>query len=83
LPCYEHIALEDREVVVVFEGDVTVKLEGQLALERRVAFLWGRGARPPEAYLPDSSKTRVADYLASEAGGTMAELRLLVCPYKA
>jgi hypothetical protein len=52
LPCWEHVALDGREVYVVFDSDVTTKAEVQLALERLVAFLEGRGATVRVVYLP-------------------------------
>lgn len=53
LPCWDHVALEGREVYVVFDSDVMVKREVQLALERLVAFLEDRGARAQVVYLPE------------------------------
>jgi hypothetical protein len=84
LPCWSHVALEGREVLVAFDSDVMTKPEVQLALERLVAFLEGRGARVLVVYLADAkegSKVGVDDYLA--AGGTVAELRLLARPFEA
>ena len=52
LPCWDHVALEDREVYVVFDSDVTTKAEVQLALERLVDFLEERGATVRVVYLP-------------------------------
>lgn len=83
LPCWEHVALEGREVLVAFDSDVMVKPEVQLALERLVAFLEGRGATVLVVYLsdaPDGSKVGVDDYLAG--GGTVAEMRLMARRYK-
>ncbi len=54
LPCWQHVALDGREVYVVFDSDVMVKPEVQLALERLVAFLEGRGARVQVVYLPEA-----------------------------
>jgi putative DNA primase/helicase len=53
LPCWQHVALDGREVYVVFDSDVMVKPEVQLALERLVAYLEGRGARVQVVYLPE------------------------------
>jgi hypothetical protein len=83
LPCWEHVALEDREVLVAFDSDVMVKPEVQQALERLVAFLEGRGAKVLVVYLsdaPDGSKVGVDDYLAD--GGTVAEMWLIARRYK-
>jgi hypothetical protein len=52
LACWEHVPLSGREVLVVFDSDVMVKPEVQLALERLVAFLEGQGARVRVIYLP-------------------------------
>jgi len=84
LPCWSHVTLEGREALVVFDSDVMVKPEVQLALERLVAFLQGQGAAVRVVYLPDApdgSKTGADDYLA--AGGTVAGLKLLARPYEA
>ncbi len=83
LPCWSHVALEGREVLVAFDSDVMVKPEVQLALERLVTFLEGRGAAVLVVYLSDAedgSKVGVDDHLAR--GGSVAELRLLARPYK-
>jgi hypothetical protein len=79
LPCWDHVALQRRRVYVVFDSDVMVKPEVQLALERLVAALEGRGAEVLVAYLPGPEKG-VDDYLA--AGGTVEELEDLARPYQ-
>lgn len=53
LPCWDHVALEGRECYVVFDSDVMVKPEVQLALERLATFLKGRGAVLQVVYLPE------------------------------
>jgi hypothetical protein len=53
LECWNYVALDGREVYVVFDSDVMVKREVQLALERLVAFLTGRRARVQVIYLPE------------------------------
>jgi hypothetical protein len=53
LPCWDHVALEGRECYVVFDSDVMVKPEVQLALERLATFLQGRGAVLQVVYLPE------------------------------
>ncbi len=53
LPCWEHVALEDRETYIAFDSDVTLKVEVQLALERLVGALEERGARVQVVYLPE------------------------------
>ena len=55
VPCWDHVALEGREVYVVFDSDVMVKEGVQLALERFVAFLEERGALVRVVYLPEPS----------------------------
>lgn len=54
IPCWDHVALEGRQVYVVYDADVMVKAEVQLALERLVAALEGRGARVLVVYLPET-----------------------------
>ena len=85
LPCWDHVALEGREVRVVFDSDVVVKPGVQLALERLVAALGERGARVLVVYLPDGDeasgeKVGVDDYLV--AGGTVDDLRALARPFE-
>src|SRR5215204_217060 len=82
LRCWEHVALEGREVFAVFDSDVMLKENVQLALERLVAALEPRGATVKVIYLSnagDNSKVGVDDYLA--AGGTVEELVDLAQPY--
>ena len=78
LPCWDHVALKGREVLVVFDSDVMAKEGVQIALERLVEALEERGADVLVVYLPDGrggKKVGVDDYLV--AGGTVAELRAL------
>jgi len=79
LPCWDHVALEGRRVYVVFDSDVMLKAEVQLALERLVGALTGRGAEVLVIYLPGSQKG-VDDYLA--AGGTVPDLEEMARPYR-
>ena len=53
LPCWDHVALDGRECYVVFDSDVMVKPEVQLALDRLASFLRGRGAGVQVVYLPE------------------------------
>ncbi len=53
LPCWDHIRLDVRRVYIVFDSDVMVKPEVQLALERLVAALEARGADVMVVYLPE------------------------------
>ena len=83
LPCWDHVALEGRDVRVVFDSDVVVKPGVQLALERLVGTLEARGARVLVVYLPDAedgSKVGADDYLV--AGGTVEGLRALAHPFE-
>lgn len=83
LPCWDHVQLRGRTVNVVFDSDVMVKPEVQLALERLAAALTHRGAEVQVVYLPDASggaKAGVDDYLA--AGHTVGELRILSRKYE-
>ena len=77
-PCFDHIRLEDREVIVAFDSDCMSKAGVQDALAALVAALKARGALVKVIYLPDAadgSKQGVDDYLA--AGGTVRELLML------
>ena len=79
LPCFDHVALEGREVTIVFDADVMVKAEVQSALGRLIPPLERRGAVVRVAYLPGPEKG-VDDYLA--AGHSMRELRALAREFK-
>jgi hypothetical protein len=77
-PCFDHIRLEGREVLVAFDSDCMSKAGVQEALEALVRALEGRGALVKVIYLPDAadgSKQGVDDYLA--AGGTVKEMLVL------
>ena len=74
-PCFDHIRLEGREVLVAFDSDCMSKAGVQTALEALVRALEGRGALVRVVYLPDApdgSKQGLDDYLA--AGGTVREV---------
>jgi DNA-binding transcriptional ArsR family regulator len=78
LPDWDHVALQDRRAYVVYDSDVMVKEGVQLALERLVKALEGRGADVLVVYLPDGEggeKVGADDYLV--ASGTVAELQIL------
>lgn len=67
LPDWEYVALEGRQVYIVFDSDVMLKREVHEALERLAAFLAHRGASVAFIYLPpgpDGAKVGVDDYLA-------------------
>jgi hypothetical protein len=74
LPCFDHIALNGRRVFIVFDADVMVKENVQLALGRLVTALERRGANVLVIYLP-GQQGGVDDYLV--AGGTVNELKML------
>ena len=75
---WELIALNDRQVYIVFDSDVMVKGPVRQALNRLVRFLESRGARVRCIYLPDTEggsdgrKQGVDDYLV--AGRTIEGL---------
>ncbi|MDP9439274.1 MAG: DUF3854 domain-containing protein, partial [Actinomycetota bacterium] len=74
-PCFDHIRLEGREVLVAFDSDCMTKAGVQEALAALVAALEDRGALVKVIYLPhapDGSKQGIDDYLA--AGGTVREM---------
>src|SRR5260370_1903665 len=52
LPEWESIALNGRNVYIVFDSDVTLKPQVHAALARLKAFLESRGARVRVVYLP-------------------------------
>lgn len=56
LPCWDHIRLDGRRVYIVFDSDVMVKPEVQLALERLVVALEDRGADVMVVYLPEVAR---------------------------
>ena len=76
---WEAIALNDREVFICFDPDVTRKREVWQALDRLRAFLERRSAHVTVLYLPagaDGQKVGLDDYLA--AGNGEGELLALV-----
>jgi Domain of unknown function (DUF3854) len=77
-PCFDHIRLEGREVIVAFDSDCMAKANVQDALAALVAALEVRGAAVKVIYLPDApdgSKQGLDDFLA--AGGTIREMFML------
>jgi hypothetical protein len=75
LPDFESIALNGRDVYVVFDSDVMEKESVHMALARFVPVLRQRGARVRIVYLPpgtDGAKVGLDDFLA--AGGTRGQL---------
>jgi hypothetical protein len=78
LPDWEDVALNGREIYVVFDSDVMLKPEVHRALERFKTFLEGRSAHVRLIYLPTGEgrkKQGVDDYLA--AGRTVDDLLTL------
>ena len=69
LAAWESIALNDRDVCVVFDSDVATKAEVAGALRRLQSFLEGRGAKVKIIYLPGTDggfflETRTQNSLA-------------------
>ena len=67
LPEWEDIALNGREVFIVFDSDVMTKKPVHTALARLKGFLEHRGAKIKLIYLPgdDANKQGVDDYLVA------------------
>ena len=83
LPCWRHVRLGGRPVVVVYDADARTNPDVQRALGRLVAMLEALGAWVRVVYLPEvggDSKAGVDDYLA--AGGTVEDLRELARPFE-
>jgi putative DNA primase/helicase len=79
LPEWEHVALNERVVYIVYDNDVTRKTTVQQALRALRSFLQDRQALPQVIYLPDSEyKVGVDDFLAQ--GHTMEDLLALAEP---
>jgi hypothetical protein len=53
LPCWDYVPLQGRTVNVVFDSDTLTNPSIQLALERLVTLLEGRGASVYVVYLPE------------------------------
>jgi len=79
LPDWERVALNDRDVYIVFDSDVITKPQVQGALRRLRGFLAQRGARPVTVLLPANgqSKVGVDDFLLTH---TVPELLALTTP---
>jgi len=75
---FDFVALNGRDVRLVFDSDVMVKPQVRAALDRLTAVLQRKGAHVAAVYLPHGKdgKTGVDDYLA--AGHTVEELEALV-----
>ena len=75
---WEHVALNSRDVYIVFDSDVMTKRAVHAALVRLKAMLERRGARVKLIYLPTgdgATKQGVDDFLA--AGGSVDDLLAL------
>jgi hypothetical protein len=83
LPCWQHVRLRGRRVIIVFDADAQTNPSVQEALRRAVTMLESLGAVVLVVYLPavnGDGKAGVDDYLA--AGGTVKELRLMAAAYQ-
>jgi hypothetical protein len=83
LPCWQHVRLGGRRVIIVFDADAQTNPSVQEALRRAVTMLESLGAVVLVIYLPavnGDGKAGVDDYLA--AGGTVKELRLMAAAYQ-
>jgi Domain of unknown function (DUF3854) len=83
LPCWQHVRLRGRRVIIVFDADARTNPDVQEALRRAVRMLEELGAVVLVVYLPavnGDAKAGVDDYLA--AGGTVKELRMMARPYE-
>src|SRR5829696_7308324 len=83
LPCWRHVRLSGRTVIIVYDADARTNANVQEALRRLVVMLEGLGARVLVCYLPavdGDGKAGVDDFFG--AGGTVAEVRLMAAPYK-
>ena len=75
LPDWEQVALNNRDVYVAYDSDVTAKPGVRAALARLKAFLEGHGAAVSIVYLPPvegGGKVGLDDFLA--AGNSVADL---------
>lgn len=75
LPEWDYVAIEDREIYLVFDSDVMVKESVHRALERVSDFLSAKGGKVRFVYLPPGDhgeKQGVDDFLAS--GKTMKDI---------
>jgi hypothetical protein len=83
LPCWRHVRLRGRRMIIVFDADARTNPDVQEALRRAVRMLEDLGSVVLVIYLPavnGDGKAGVDDFLA--AGGTVAELRLMAAPYQ-
>lgn len=72
---WEHIALNDRHVCIVFDNDVMTKRDVRNALERLTNWLQSKGAVVSIAYLPATGKKLgVDDYLLDHSMQDLGQL---------
>lgn len=82
LPCWDHVTLEGRRVIVVYDADARTNHHVQEALRHLVTMLKGRGAEALVVYLPPMNgdgKASVDDYLV--AGGGVEDLLAMAAPF--
>lgn len=81
-PDFEHIALRNREVRLVYDSDIMLKRQVGRSLARLAQWLTAKGAMVWVVYLPSSAgeKIGVDDYLA--AGHSLAEIDALCRPWE-
>jgi P4 family phage/plasmid primase-like protien len=81
LPDWEYVALNDREVIVAFDSDITTKPNVCAAMKALWHLLRSKHARPASVRWPEAfqqEKWGVDDFLAR--GHTLDELRAMVPP---
>ncbi|MFI5041718.1 MAG: DUF3854 domain-containing protein [Acidimicrobiales bacterium] len=77
LPDWEYVALNDREILVVFDSDVTENPSVEAAMQRLGALLEQRGAQVRVTYLPagdHGAKVGLDDWLVANADTERSEL---------
>ena len=78
---WHDVALNDRRVIIAFDGDIARKESVQKAAHALAAYLAIKGARVEYLHLPDTDdKTGLDDYLM--AGHTAEDLWKLVKPHQ-
>src|SRR5215203_45044 len=81
LPCWQHVRLRGRRVIIVFDADARLNPNVQEALGRAVMMLESLEAIVLVVYLPavnGDGKAGIDDYLAAD--GTVKKLRLMASP---
>ncbi len=80
LPDWEGIALNGRDIFVVFDSDVMLKPEVHAACDRLGRFLSARGAKVRFVYLPQEGAAKVGLDDSLAAGHSVEELTALAEP---